>query len=109
MKSVRILLKGDAKKSYEKLKKRKDPLAEDILRSFDIKKEKLRQNPQLGNAIAKQKIPKELKKLGITNLYRIELTHAWRMLYSIEGNAIEIYIFILTIADHKGYDGKMKY
>ena len=43
-------------------------------------------------------------KIGIKNLYRIELSNYWRMLYTIEGTKIEILVFVLKIVDHKKYN-----
>lgn len=101
---VRILLKGDAKEAYLELKKHQTVELETILRSFERVKEILRDNPQFGQPIRKELTPAKFKKLGITNLYRVELSNYWRMLYTIEGDTISIYVFILTISDHKEYD-----
>ena len=103
-KKVRIFLKDQAKESYIKLKKRNDKESQSILNSIERIKEILKQNPQHGNPINKKLIPKQFIKLNIKNLYRVELSNYWRMLYTIEGNNIEIYLFILTIADHKDYN-----
>lgn len=103
-KDVRIVLKGQAKDSYLELKKRKDKEATSILNSFERVKEILRDNPQYGNPIAKNLIPKSLLLLGIQNLYRAELSNYWRMLYTIEGNEINIFLFVLNIVDHKEYN-----
>ena len=64
----------------------------------------LKENPQFGDPIKKKLIPEELKKLGIQTLYRAELSNYWRMLYTIQGNTIEIFLFVLKIVDHKEYD-----
>lgn len=101
---VRIILKGDAKDAYLSLKKRDDKESETILRSFERIKEVLRDNPQFGQPIRKELIPEKIKKLGINNLYRVELSNYWRMLYTLEGDAISIYVFILNLSDHKEYD-----
>lgn len=103
-KEVRVFLKGQAKESYLDLKQRKDKEAKTILNSFERVKEILKENPQFGDPIKKKLIPKSLKKLGIQNLYRVELSNFWRMLYTIEGNEIEILLFVLNIVDHKEYD-----
>lgn len=103
-KEVRIILKGQAKESYLKLKKRSDKEATSILNSFNRIKEVLKENPQFGDPIPKRLIPIKLKQLGIQNLYRVELSHYWRMLYTIEGTKIEIFLFVLNIVDHKEYN-----
>ena len=51
-----------------------------------------------------RQIPNKFKKLGIQNLYRVELSNYWRMLYTIEGTTIEIFLFVLNIVDHKDYN-----
>ena len=103
-KEVRILLKGQAKEAYIELKKRTDKESKSILNSIERIKSRLKKNPQFGNPIKKELIPKELKKLGIKNLYRTELSDYWRLLYSIAGNKVEILIFVLKIFDHKKYN-----
>ncbi len=103
-KEIRIILKGQAKESYLKLKKEKDKESRSILNSIERIKIILKDNPQYGNPIPKKLMPKSLFKLGITNLYHVKLSHYWRMLYTLEGNQIEILLFILSILDHKEYN-----
>ena len=103
-KEVKIFLKGDAKESYDLLQERKDKEAKSILNSFERAKELLKQNPQYGDPVSKRLIPDSLLKLGIQNLYRIELSNYWRMLYTIEGNTVEIFLFVLKIVDHDEYN-----
>ncbi len=103
-KEVRVFLKDGAKESYLELKKRKDKEAESILNSVERIISILKDNPQYGQPISKRLIPKTFVKMGIKNLYRIELSNYWRMLYTIEGNDVEILLFVLNIMDHKGYD-----
>ena len=102
-KEIRVFLKGQAKESFLELKKRKDKEANVILKSFERVKEILKINPQFGDPIRKELIPVSLKKLGIQNLYRVELSNYWRALYSIEGTKIEVFVFILNLVDHKKY------
>lgn len=103
-KEIRIFVKGQAKDSLIELKKRNDKEARSILNSFERVKNILKQNPQYGEPIAKYLIPELLRKQGIKNLYRAELSNFWRMLYTLEGNQIEIFVFILTITDHPAYN-----
>ena len=103
-KEVRIFLKGQAKDGYLELKKRNDKESQSILNSIERVKGILKDNPQFGDPVAKKLIPKSLTDLGIQNLYRVELSNYWRMLYTIEGTQIEIYCFVLSIVDHKVYD-----
>jgi len=103
-KEVRVLLKGQAKEAYLKLKGRNDKEALSILRSFERIKELLKTNPQYGDPIAKYLMPKKLRAIGVKNLYRVELSNYWRALYTIEGNEVEIFLFVLTLVDHKEYN-----
>ncbi|MCK5282425.1 MAG: hypothetical protein KAK00_03370 [Nanoarchaeota archaeon] len=103
-KEVRILLKDRAKDSYIELKKRTDKESQSILNSIERIKAILKDNPQFGDPIAKKLIPKSLRGIGIQNLYRVELSNYWRMLYTIEGSKIEIFLFVLNIVDHKDYN-----
>ena len=103
-KEVRIVLKGQAKESFLELKKRDDKEAQSLLRSIDRIIHILKQNPQYGDPIRKELIPDSFKKIGIQNLYRAELSNYWRMIYTIEGNTVEIFLFVLKIVDHKEYN-----
>jgi hypothetical protein len=103
-KEIRILLKGQAKDNYIELKKRNDKEAQSILNSIERIKVVLKENPQYGDPIPKRLIPDEMIKQGIQNLYRVELSNYWRMLYTIEGNKVEIFLFVLKIVNHKEYN-----
>jgi len=108
-KEVRIFFKGEAQESFLRLKSRNEKEAQSILRSIERNKEILKQNPQYGDPIAKNLIPEEFKKQGIKNLYRIELSNFWRMLYTLEGNKVEIFLFVLKISDHPKYNKLFSY
>lgn len=108
-KEVRIMLKGQAKESYIELKGRNDKESQTILRSIHRVIEILKQNPQFGDPIAKDLIPENMKREGITNLYHAELSNFWRMIYTLEGTQIEIFAFILNIMDHPTYNRLFRY
>ncbi len=103
-KEVKVFMKGQAKDSYLSLKNRTDKEAQSLFNSITRITEILKNNPQFGNPISKRLIPQSLIKEGIQNLYRVELSNFWRMLYTIEGNKIEILVFVLNIMDHKEYN-----
>jgi hypothetical protein len=103
-KEVRVLLKGQAKESFLELKKSTDKEAQSLVRSIQRKIDVLKDNPQYGDPIAKRLIPEKFKLMGIKNLYRAELSNYWRMLYTIEGTRVEIFLFVLSIVDHKQYN-----
>jgi len=108
-KEVRIFFKGQAKDCFLELKKRNDKETQSLLRSIERMKSILKDNPQYGDPIKKELMPKELKRQGIKNLYRVELSNFWRMLYIIEGTKIEIFLFVLNIIDHPTYNKMFGY
>lgn len=103
-KEVRVFMKGQAKESYLSLKNRTDKEAQSLLNSINRVTEILKNNPQHGDPISKRLIPKSLIQEGIQNLYRVELSNFWRMLYTIEGTKVEILVFVLNIMHHKEYN-----
>jgi Txe/YoeB family toxin of Txe-Axe toxin-antitoxin module len=81
-----------------------------LLRSIQQKINFIKANPFYGNNIQKNLIPKEYEiKYHATNLWRVELTHFWRMLYTIKGDQIEIICFILDIMNHDDYNKRFGY
>ena len=76
-----------------------------ILRSIERVRGWLKDNPFAGEQVQKSMIPKfYVDKHGIANLWRIELSNYWRLVYTIQSNEIEIIDFVLNIVDHKKYD-----
>ena len=114
-KPVRVILLDEADNEYKKLngvvgqqindgKESTDEMR--LLRSIKQKIEFIKANPFYGDNIPKINIP---KKYNIQNLWRVELTGYWRMLYTIKGDKIEIVCFVLDILDHDGYNKKFGY
>ena len=108
-KEVRIFLKGQAREAFLELKRRNDKEARILLKSFERIRKILLDNPQFGEPISKDKIPEDFKKQGIKNLYRVELSNYWRMLYTLEGNVVEVFLFVLNIVNHKDYNKILRY
>ena len=109
-KTIRVILQDQAREEYETLsrvveeqKKKGRTNSEEIqlLKSINKKVALLKCNPTYGQNISKDLIP---KKLDVDNLFRVELTHYWRMLYTIRTNEVEIVSFVLYIIDHPAYD-----
>ena len=109
-KIIRVILQDQARKEYETLsrvveeqKKKGKANSEEmqLLKSIDKKVALLKYNPAYGQSISKDLIP---RTLDVDNLFRIELTHYWRMLYTIRTNEVEIVSFVLYIIDHPSYD-----
>ena len=112
---VRIILKGQAKEEFEELNRiageqqtkgitNSDEMQ--LLKAIKQKTDLIKENPMYGNSLPKKQIP---KNMDVSNLFRVELTGYWRMLYSLEGNKIEIVAFILYIIDHPTYDKLLGY
>ncbi len=110
VRTIRVILKDQAKQEYEMLlktveeqKKKGSTNSEEIqlLKSINNKIAILKYNPVYGQSVPKRQIP---KTLDVDNLFRLELTHYWRMLYTLRTNEIEIVNFVLYIIDHPTYD-----
>jgi hypothetical protein len=109
--AIRIVLLDDAKEAYGKLKvsvadeQSKGILSSEnqtLLRSINQKMELLKLNPVAGTAIRKKLIPQKYSNLN--NLWKLDLSGYWRMLYTLETNEIEIAAFILDVIPHHLYD-----
>ena len=80
--------------------------------SIKKKVDLIKANPHYGDPISKKMIPVEyVEKYGITNLFRVELSNYWIMLYTLTDgeSVVEIIAFVLDIVDHKTYDKKFGY
>ena len=65
----------------------------------------LKDNPFVGEQVQKSLIPVcYINKYGITNLWRIDLSDYWRLIYTVQSNEVEIIDFVLNIDDHTKYD-----
>jgi len=109
-----VVLSPEAEEAYRYLTAEaiKSKTARSILNSINKKKELMKANPHYGDPVAKDRIPKEyVIKYGISNLFRVELSNFWRMLYTLTNDEteIEIIAFILDIINHKQYDKKFGY
>ncbi len=118
-KPVRLLLTGDAKEEFEELNKEvgeeisrgvTESDYQKLLSSIKQKIEFLKANPEYGVHIQKDRIPKEyILKYDVNNLWKVNLSGAWRMIYTIRGSEIEIIALVLDILDHGAYDKKFGY
>ncbi|MEK6968564.1 MAG: hypothetical protein AABX51_08110 [Nanoarchaeota archaeon] len=118
-KTVKVILTGDALEQFDELNKLVgEEIKEGInksdhqilLNSIKQKLEFLKSNPQYGIHIPKDRIPKEYtQNYDANNLWKVNLSGAWRMIYTINGNEIEIIALILDIINHKDYDKKFGY
>ena len=118
-KPVRVVLLGEADTAFKKLneivgkqislgKESSDEIQ--LLKSVKQKIDFIKANPFYGDPIKKELIPEEYQKYyHATNLFRVELSGFWRMIYTLKGDHIEIVAFILDIIDHPSYDKKFGY
>tara|TARA_Y100000310_G_scaffold344017_1_gene454563 strand:+ start:2218 stop:2598 length:381 start_codon:yes stop_codon:yes gene_type:complete len=118
-KSVKVIITGDAKEELEELNKlvgneiSKGITNSDhqtLLRSVKQKVDLLKDNPQYGIHIPKNRIPKEYRtNFDANNLWKVNLSGAWRMIYTVRGSKIEVIALILDILDHRNYEKKFGY
>lgn len=99
---------GD-KKVEETFKKINDKqFKEQLEKAFN----NLSENAFCGVQIPKKLIPKEyIKRFGnLTNLWKYNLPDAWRLIYTIKNNEIEILSVLLEwFTSHKDYERRFNY
>ena len=72
--------------------------------------ENLKQNAFCGERIRKELIPKEyIRKYNIDNLFWYQIPNAWRLVYSIAADNVEIIAVIIEYFDHKSYEKRFGY
>ena len=117
--TVRVIFTGNAKEEFDKLNQ---VIGEEVsarvtnsdnqilFNAIKQKIEFLKNNPQYGIHISQNKIPKEyLEKYHVNNLWKANLSGAWRMIYTLRGDKVEILAIILDLLSHPDYDKKFKY
>ena len=116
---IKVIFTGNAKEEFDRLN---HVVGEEISRGittsdnqtlFDSVKQKvefLKANPQYGVHVSQNKIPKEyLEKYNVNNIWKANLSGAWRMIYTLRGDKVEILTIILDLLSHPDYDKKFKY
>src|SRR3989344_8549304 len=108
-KPVRIVLLGEADKDFKKLNEivgkqiengREHTDEMQLLKSIKQKIDFVRANPFYGDPVAKNLIPQEYRtEYSAVNIFRVELSGYWRMIYTLKGNQVEIVAFVLDILD----------
>ncbi len=111
MKSVNVQLIGNAAEEFEKLNKIvgeeqsndiQNSEHQKLLKSIKQKIELIKLNPQYGASVSKNLI--KASGYQVDNMWVVDLTGYWRMLYTLKGSQIEILCFVLEIIDHNKYD-----
>ena len=110
MKPVRVILLDNAKEEFERLNVivgkqlelgKQSTEEMQLLNSIEQKINLIKLNPFYGYNLAKNLIPKEY---NVTNLWRVELSQFWRMLYTITGNELDIISVLLEFMNHDRYN-----
>lgn len=114
MRDIRVIIVDQAKVEFEGLNsivgEQKSKGIENseemqLLNAIKKKSEIIKLNPEYGDKIPRKYWPDVLiKKYDLTNLWRVELTGYWRMLYTLKGNKLEVICFVVEINKHKEYN-----
>ncbi|MBW2974591.1 hypothetical protein KY366_02640 [Candidatus Woesearchaeota archaeon] len=81
-----------------------------LLNSIKQKIDLLKVNPEYGIHIPKDRVPKEyVRDYDVGNLWKINLSGAWRMIYTIRGSEVEIISLVLDIMNHRDYEERFRY
>ena len=118
-KEVKVIITGGAKEALEELNKKVGEerthavLHSDhqiLLKSIKQKIEFLKVNPEYGIHIPRNRIPREyIIRYEVNNLWKVNLSGAWRMIYTLRGTNVEIISLILEILNHKDYEKRFGY
>ena len=86
------------------------PKNDKFYKEIDSILELIKENPQMGNKIQYEKIPKcYILAYNIPNLFRVQLSRGWRLVYSLTGKQDQKTVYILEIFDHKDYEKRFGY
>ena len=118
-KPTKVIITGEAKEEFNDLNKvvgeeiAKGITSSDhqtLLNSIKYKIELIRDNPEYGIHIPRNRIPRDyIINYDVNNLWKANLSGAWRMIYTIRGSEVEIISLILDIMNHRDYSKKFKY
>jgi hypothetical protein len=99
LKSVNVVGHTDFRQTYRKLE------GYGLLKQkVDEAIERMKQNDNLGDKIEKTHWPKKYKILGITNLFRYEITRSYRLIYTIRSDYTTLTYQLLDLIDHTKYN-----
>ena len=99
-------------KILEAFNKLKDSKVEDqnLHRWISNAIEDLKKDPYCGIQIQKRLIPKTyITKYHVSNLWKYDLPNAWRLIYFVIGDQVNIISIVLEWMDHKDYERRFKY
>ena len=91
------------KKAFDKLRDAKNP-EKDLYKFIKRAIDDLEKNPFCGKHIQKNLIPKgDVKKYGVENLWKYNLLNAWRLIYFVQANNVQVVSILLEWMDHTAY------
>ena len=100
MKSSIVFADDKVKKSFEKI------LDKQLKKQIEKAIENLQENAFCGIHIPKEYV----KRFGrLNNLWKYNLPDAWRLIYTVKNNNIEILSVLLEWLDHKEYEKRFNY
>jgi len=73
-------------------------LLKSIYRALDL----LKTNPFAGENVKRELWPQEFE--NFPNLFRMELSQFWRLLYYVAGDEIKVISVVFEVCDHKKYN-----
>ena len=87
----------------------KTPAKSDVqlFKSIERALNHLKSNPFAGDNVKKELWPKEFSNLP--NLFRMELSQFWRLLYYVVGDEVKVISVVFEICEHKHYDKIFSY
>lgn len=81
-----------------------------LYKFLDRATDDIKADPRCGTEISKRLIPKTYRqRYRINNLWKYNLPNAWRLVYSITGNEVEIIAILLEWFPHKEYERRFRY
>ena len=108
-----IKYSAEFNKDYVKLRERADKGNSEAQYLIDLISKataKLAENPEAGKKIPRKLWPKQyVQKYGVNNLWKYNLDSNWRLIYTITGNQVDLFLIYLEYMDHKNYNRKFKY
>jgi hypothetical protein len=100
-------------KDFGRLKKRAkkgNAGAKKLLSLIDDAVKELSSNREAGRKIPRALWPREyVRKYGVTNLWKYNLDSYWRLIYTLTGTEIKMFLICLGFMPHPEYDRKFGY
>ena len=108
-----IRYSADFNKDYVKLRvraDRKDTESQYIIELISRATARLAENSEAGRKIPRNLWPKEyVQKYDVRNLWKYNLDSNWRLIYTITGDQVNIFLIYLEYISHKDYERKFGY